>query len=87
VAGALGALGAAKLALGRLKSLYGALQHITPSRWMDGAGHDFKNDRATGVLEPDGDKAFDEETFTGAAPLPSLRSPTVSTVIQIMSKV
>jgi hypothetical protein len=54
---------------------------------MDGAGHDFKNDRATGVLEPDGDKAFDEETFTGAAPLPSLRSPTVSTVIQIMSKV
>ncbi|MFM9899560.1 MAG: tRNA 2-thiocytidine(32) synthetase TtcA, partial [Polaromonas sp.] len=71
---------------GRLESMFSALQHIVPSHLMDGAQHDFKNIRTTGVLEPDGDKAFDEETFAGAAPLPSLPALPASAIIQIMPR-
>jgi tRNA 2-thiocytidine biosynthesis protein TtcA len=53
---------------------------------MDGAQHDFKNIRTTGVADADGDKAFDEETFSSPESLPV--SPTLppSAVIQIMSR-
>ncbi len=54
---------------GRLESMFSALQHIVPSHLMDAAQHDFKNIRTTGVLEPDGDTAFDEETFASASGL------------------
>ena len=77
---------------GRLESMFGALQHIVPSHLMDGAQHDFKNIRATGVANADGDKAFDEETFAGPARLssmslePALSALPASAVIQIMSR-
>ena len=57
---------------GRLENMFSALQHIVPSHLMDGAQHDFKNIRATGVLEPDGDMAFDPETFTAVSALSSV---------------
>ena len=57
---------------GRLESMFSALQHIVPSHLMDTQQHDFKNIRATGVLEPDGDMAFDPETFTAASALSSV---------------
>ena len=50
----------------------GALQQIVPSHLMDTQQHDFKNIRATGVLEPDGDMAFDPETFTAVSDLSSV---------------
>jgi tRNA 2-thiocytidine biosynthesis protein TtcA len=34
---------------------------------MDSKRHDFKNIRATGVADADGDKAFDAEEFREAA--------------------
>jgi tRNA 2-thiocytidine biosynthesis protein TtcA len=34
-----------------------------PSHLMDGKRHDFKGIRTTGVAEPDGDRAFDDEAF------------------------
>ena len=74
---------------GRLESMFSALQHIVPSHLMDGAQHDFKNIRATGVADASGDKAFDEETFGGAGPLsamPSSAALPASAIIQIMSK-
>ena len=40
-----------------------ALQNVVPSHLMDGALHDFRNLKATGVFDPEGDKAFDEESF------------------------
>jgi tRNA 2-thiocytidine biosynthesis protein TtcA len=41
-----------------------ALQNVVPSHLMDGTLHDFRNLKATGVPDADGDTAFDE------APLP-----------------
>ena len=40
-----------------------ALQNVVPSHLMDGTLHDFRNLKATGVPDEQGDKAFDEETF------------------------
>ncbi|MDZ7938006.1 MAG: tRNA 2-thiocytidine(32) synthetase TtcA [Rhodoferax sp.] len=57
---------------GRAETMFTALQNVVPSHLMDHQLHDFKNVRATGVEDEDGDKAFDEEEF----PAPSL--PTLS---------
>ncbi len=65
---------------GRLESMFSSLQHIVPSHLMDGAQHDFKNIRASGVPDADGDKAFDAESFSdgpraaGARPVIPLKS-------------
>jgi tRNA 2-thiocytidine biosynthesis protein TtcA len=69
---------------GRLESMFSALQHIVPSHLMDGARHDFKNIRTTGVADADGDKAFDEETFAGAGSLPTTAAFPPSAIIQLM---
>jgi tRNA 2-thiocytidine biosynthesis protein TtcA len=53
---------------GRAETMFTALQNVVPSHLMDHKLHDFKNVRATGVEDEDGDKAFDEEEF----PAPSL---------------
>ena len=55
---------------GRLESMFSALQHIVPSHLMDTQQHDFKNIRATGVPEADGDMAFDPETFAAVSAVP-----------------
>ena len=48
---------------GRLENMFASLQNIVPSHLMDGKQHDFRNIRATGAANADGDKAFDAEEF------------------------
>jgi tRNA 2-thiocytidine biosynthesis protein TtcA len=48
---------------GRIQSLFTALQNVVPSHLMDGALHDFRHLKATGVADGQGDKVFDEEIF------------------------
>jgi tRNA(Ile)-lysidine synthase TilS/MesJ len=55
---------------GRVENMFNALQNLVPSHLLDGNLYDFKNARATGVADENGDKAFDKEEF--AAPSPSL---------------
>ncbi len=49
---------------GRIESMFTALQNVVPSHLMDRKLHDFHNIRATGVASADGDKAFDEESYS-----------------------
>jgi tRNA 2-thiocytidine biosynthesis protein TtcA len=49
---------------GRIENMFSALQNIVPSHLMDARLYDFQGLQATGVASEDGDKAFDEETFT-----------------------
>ena len=48
---------------GRVESMFTALQNVVPSHLMDTGLHDFAAVRTTGVAEPDGDRAFDQEPF------------------------
>ncbi len=48
---------------GRLENMFSSLQNIVPSHLMDAKQHDFRNIRATGAADADGDKAFDAEEF------------------------
>ena len=48
---------------GRVENMFAALQNIVPSHLMDSKRHDFKSIRATGIANPEGDKAFDAEEF------------------------
>lgn len=48
---------------GRLENLFTALQNVVPSHLMDRQLHNFTDIRATGVVDPRGDKAFDPENF------------------------
>ena len=45
---------------GRVQNTFNALARVTPSHLMDASLHDFRNLRATGVPDADGDIAFDE---------------------------
>ena len=49
---------------GRIESMFTALQNVVPSHLMDTKLHDFEAVRTTGVPEPEGDTAFDIESFT-----------------------
>ncbi|MBP6307922.1 MAG: tRNA 2-thiocytidine(32) synthetase TtcA [Burkholderiaceae bacterium] len=49
---------------GRIENMFSALQNIVPSHLMDAKQYDFKGLKVTGVASEDGDKAFDEDTFT-----------------------
>ena len=64
---------------GRIESMFGALQNIVPSHLMDSKRHDFKNIRTTGIADPQGDKAFDDEEFMA----PGLAGPGGRAVIDI----
>ena len=48
---------------GRIESMFSALQNVVPSHLMDSRRYDFKGIKTTGVASPDGDRAFDPETF------------------------
>lgn len=61
---------------GRIENMFGALQSVAPSHLMDGTLHDFKNLKATGVADENGDKAFDPPELPSPAPasgLPALQ--------------
>ena len=49
---------------GRTDNMFTAMGNIVPSHLMDARLYDFQGLQATGVANEDGDKAFDEETFT-----------------------
>ncbi|MDP3701405.1 MAG: tRNA 2-thiocytidine(32) synthetase TtcA [Hylemonella sp.] len=55
---------------GRLETMFTALQNVVPSHLMDAKLHDFKNLKATGVPDANGDLAFDEEELPAAPALP-----------------
>jgi tRNA 2-thiocytidine biosynthesis protein TtcA len=57
---------------GRIESMFSALHNVVPSHLMDGARHDFRNLKTTGIASEDGDKAFDDESFN-ASTLPGLQ--------------
>ncbi len=52
---------------GRLENLFTGLQNVVPSHLMDRQLHNFAEIRATGVADPQGDKAFDPESFAPQA--------------------
>ena len=61
---------------GRLDNMFSALQNLVPSHLADPAHFDFQGLRATGVADPDGDKAFDHDEFEsppGPSGLPGLQ--------------
>jgi tRNA 2-thiocytidine biosynthesis protein TtcA len=58
---------------GRTDNMLSAMTHVVPSHLMDRRLHPFETIRATGVADPDGDRAFDEDeddacASTGAGP-------------------
>ncbi len=55
---------------GRIENMAIALQNVVPSHLMDATLHDFKNLRASGVPDAEGDKAFDEEPYAAPAGAP-----------------
>ena len=55
---------------GRVQNTFNALARVTPSHLMDASLHDFRNLRATGVPDADGDMAFDEEPCASTVPAP-----------------
>ncbi|MFY9328675.1 MAG: tRNA 2-thiocytidine(32) synthetase TtcA, partial [Georgfuchsia sp.] len=57
---------------GRTKSMFNALSRITPSHLMDPTLFDFKGLIASGVPDPDGDRAFDPESFASPDVIPLL---------------
>ncbi|MDP9604325.1 UNVERIFIED_ORG: tRNA 2-thiocytidine biosynthesis protein TtcA [Variovorax paradoxus] len=48
---------------GRVENMFTALQNVVPSHLLDGTRHDFKGLKATGVVDDEGDKAFDPPSF------------------------
>ena len=57
---------------GRTKTLFNALSRITPSHLMDPSLFDFRNLVAGGVPDPEGDRAFDPESFASPDVIPLL---------------
>jgi tRNA 2-thiocytidine biosynthesis protein TtcA len=57
---------------GRVETLFRSMANVVPSHLMDAQLHDFRNLRATGVPDPQGDIAFDTEEFSndGVVALP-----------------
>src|SRR4051812_45301406 len=58
---------------GRLDNMLHALQNVVPSHLADQSIYDFKGLVASGVADPEGDRAFDHEEFAVAGALPALQ--------------
>ena len=52
---------------GRVEKIFAALGNVAPSHLADPALYDFRNLRATGRPDPEGDRAFDPEEFDDPA--------------------
>lgn len=52
---------------GRIQTMFRAMQNIVPSHLMDTKQFDFVNVQSTGVANPEGDIAFDRESFAESA--------------------
>ena len=46
---------------GRIDNMFSAMAHVVPSHLMDRKLYPFQTIRSTGIVNPEGDKAFDEE--------------------------
>jgi tRNA 2-thiocytidine biosynthesis protein TtcA len=55
---------------GRVENTFNALSRVAPSHLMDRHIFDFAGLRATGVADPEGDIAFDEEPCTNDFAVP-----------------
>ncbi|QKV51727.1 tRNA 2-thiocytidine(32) synthetase TtcA [Comamonas antarctica] len=58
---------------GRIENMFRAMQNVVTTHMLDPKLHDFKNAKATGIANPDGDMAFDHEDFPAAATLPGVQ--------------
>lgn len=58
---------------GRIENMFRAMQNVVTTHMLDPKLHDFKNAKATGIANPDGDTAFDHEEFPTAASLPGVQ--------------
>ncbi|MFN4005819.1 MAG: tRNA 2-thiocytidine(32) synthetase TtcA [Hylemonella sp.] len=58
---------------GRIESMFTALQNVVPSHLMDARLHDFRNLKASGVPDENGDRAFDEEELPATPSLPGVQ--------------
>ncbi|MEG1455887.1 MAG: tRNA 2-thiocytidine(32) synthetase TtcA, partial [Comamonas sp.] len=58
---------------GRIENMFRAMQNVVTTHMLDPKLHDFKNAKATGIANPDGDMAFDHEEFPVAATLPGVQ--------------
>ncbi|WP_280188392.1 tRNA 2-thiocytidine(32) synthetase TtcA [Delftia sp. PS-11] len=58
---------------GRVESMFRAMGHIVTTHMMDPNLHDFKNAKATGIADPNGDMAFDHEELPTAPALAGLQ--------------
>ena len=58
---------------GRVETLFRSLQNVVPSHLADTGLYDFAGIKASGKPEPEGDRAFDPETFVAPAVI-SMRS-------------
>ncbi|MBB5017116.1 tRNA 2-thiocytidine biosynthesis protein TtcA [Chitinivorax tropicus] len=57
---------------GRIETMFTALQNVVPSHLADPDLFDFKTLKPTGEANPDGDKAFDRESFQDPIPAESV---------------
>ncbi len=53
---------------GRIETMFNSLSNVVPSHLLDAKLFDFANLKATGVPDPDGDIAFDEDSAASPAP-------------------
>ncbi|MDZ7812753.1 MAG: tRNA 2-thiocytidine(32) synthetase TtcA [Ideonella sp.] len=56
---------------GRIDNMFSAMGNITLSHMMDRKLHPFESIKATGIPDPQGDKAFDEDEESCASPAPA----------------
>lgn len=52
---------------GRIQTMFRAMQNVVPSHLMDTQQFDFVNIKSTGIANPEGDIAFDRESFAESA--------------------
>ena len=58
---------------GRVNNMFHALQNVIPTHLADNQLYDFRQARATGIPDENGDKAFDAEEFPAAPSLPGMQ--------------